>query len=263
MLEVLSEFGYAPIWEKPEKKLADFIRKSLETRLSKTIVDAIIQESVQSTKKPFEEILLNPKTFSTIFEEIFGKKITQLILKILHEDLYEKGLSSSPDNTIETIINEIRKNDVFEFLQKTKGHEHIAYFWTNHDSRRSVFSEFLKHGKSMKGFISQDPILNQDFPVITYDDLFSEKLDSIEKEKKLIKSLHEKNTTEFPTRIAGDNCDRWFKEGLGSEFLELESSIDNYLEKELISCLCGYNTTCIKPRDYRKYSLFSPVRDFR
>jgi len=87
LLEVLSEFGYAPIWEKPEKKLADFIRKSLETRLSKTIVDAILQESVQSTKKPFEEILLNPKTFSTIFEEIFGKKITHLILKILHEDL--------------------------------------------------------------------------------------------------------------------------------------------------------------------------------
>ncbi len=192
---------------------------------------------------------MNPKSFSTTFEDIFGKKITQLILKILHEDLYEKGLSSSPDNTMQTIINEIRKNDVFEFLQKTRGNEHIVYFWTSHDSRRSVFSEFLKHGKSMKGFISKDPKSSQDFPVITYDDLFSNPSNAIESEKNFLTSVHEKNTTEFPTHVAGDNCDRWFKEGLGKEFLELENSVEKYSQKELLSCLCGYDTQCIPNRE--------------
>ena len=82
---------------------------------------------------------------------------------------------------------------------------------------------------------------NYDFPAITYDELFSNKLVAIEKEKNMVISIHEKNRTNHPTHVAGDNGDRWFKEGLGSEFLELEKSLNKYFEKEPISCLCGYN----------------------
>lgn len=256
LLELLSDFGYVPLSEKPEKKLAEFIRTSLEKRLSKTLVDAILEDSTHNTKASYEEILLNPDLFSRTFEDLFGKKATKSIIRMLQDDLFEQGLSTSTENLMDTILNEIRKNEIMEFIQKIKGHEHVAYLWKNDDSRRLVFSEFFKHGKSTKGFISKEN-LNVDFPIITYDELFSNKSDSIEREKNLILSTHEKNTTNLHTCVAGDNCDRWLKEGLWDEFIELENYLDKYSEKESLSCLCGYDVSGLPSREHIEHVLSS------
>ncbi len=240
MHQIISQYGFVPLLENPEKKLAEFLRTSLEKRLSKTLVDELISNYIQKTNKSADEILLNPELFSKAIEELFGEKVSKLILKLIQEDLFENGMSDSADNSIKKILDEIRKNSVLEFIQKIKGHEHIAFFWANNDLRRYLFSEFFKNAKSVKGFISMEG-LDDATSYITYDELFSNKSDSIEKEKDLIISTHKKNTTSFPTLLGGDNCDRWFEEGLGHDFLKLEKYVDKFLENESISCICGYN----------------------
>ena len=183
--------------------------------------------------------------------DIFGKKDGDQILVLIRNEI-TKRIDFDSQGTIDEILNGIQKRNILSFIRNLSGNEHILYLWSSKKLKNDIMKEFFSPTETQKGYISSEKSNLNNVENITYSQLLSNKKNATQTELQLVITTHEKNQVGFPTRVAGDDCTQWFKADLTSEFLILEKSLDEYFEKNSVSCICGYNGNEIQDKKLLK-----------
>ena len=235
---MLDELGYSPTINQSSVIFANVVDKvfnKLPTVLKEDIV-AEIKNQTPDEDHMFPYYSLTKKAIIKIFGEKVGDKILNEaaveISNVIDKDQFQ---------SIEVSLEIIQKEELAKVMKNLTGHEHFIYLWNSKKARNNLVIEFFKHTVAPKGLISEEPIEIENVPNVTYGQILLQKDQAIKKEEALINETHQKNKTNTPTRLSGTDCTQWFNKGLAKEFIELEKKIDGFIQKNNISCICGYN----------------------
>lgn len=240
VLEILDELNYSHISEKPEDILANHIKKALERRFGKSTIESILEESSLHFEKSEQEILSNYDLFFKVIHQMFGNVGTKLVFKTLNDDLEKSGISIK-NLSNEKILNQIKENQVAEFLERLNGHEHILCLYQNENQKDFVISSFLIPDNGPKGLISINKTKLKNILNIQYDKL----PENFSGAKKImtdnINHLLSSNQTNFQLRWCGEHNTWWIERGLINELLDFENqTLSHFFENNNFSCLCCY-----------------------
>ena len=123
------------------------------------------------------------------------------------------------------------------------------YLWENNESRNKIIQKYFHKLDTPQGLISSDGFELPKVNIVSYSKLFKNKDSALSYEFELINQIHQLNKSLMPTRLAGDDCTLWFKQGLTQQFLEFEQKINKYFMKNKISCICCYNINEIQDNE--------------
>ena len=235
---LLDESGYIPTINQASIIFANAVDKTfnnLPTVLKEDIVEEIKNQTPDKDHR-FPYYSLTKKAIIKVFGERVGNKIlNEVAIEISNK------IDKDQFQSIEVSLEKIQKTELAKVMKNLSGHEHFIHLWNSKKIRNDVISEFFKHSIAPKGLISEEPIEIENVPNVTYEQILCQKEQAIKKEEALINETHQKNKTNMPTRLSGTDCTQWFSQGLTKEFIELERKIDEFIEENNISCICGYN----------------------
>lgn len=191
-----------------------------------------------------------PKNFKFAYYALVEKSILDFLgetagKRILDEINAEFSRQTKIPGTTEEILCELAKREILNQLQKFQGHEHIMYMWKDSNLRDKVLTHFLEVSKGPKGAISQEKISISDVESTTYSEIFEEKNHLARKSMEMITKIHEANNTGNPTHIVGWDNTEWFRQGLQEEFLGIEKSAQQFIEKNCVSAICSFDSNKI------------------
>ncbi len=115
------------------------------------------------------------------------------------------------------------------------------FLWKNEGLRDKLLSYYFETSAGPKRAISSEKLSITGVDLITYDEIFSDSSQSVNKNLQSIVETHNKNNHKISTRVAGCDCTQWFKQGLTEEFLKVEENAQKFLEDNLVSGICAYN----------------------
>ena len=167
-----------------------------------------------------------------------------------------------PRLAVGDILKRIHTVEVVEFVRKIPSHSHIALLYTNDNSKDKLLTAFFDTmilGNASKGLFSFKKPANDYLSCINdimlYEELLQEPRDyeavarrGADWIAKLISSNKSRqNSTDVPTRIAGEDVMWLLRNGFAGYLLDSERSWGRYLQDN-ISALCGYNISNVSNR---------------
>lgn len=252
ILLMLDELGYVPTINQSSVIFANAVDKifnKLPTVLKEDIISEI-KNQIPDTGHKFPYYSLTEKAIIKVFGAKLGeKKLNELAVEISNE------IDKTQFQSTEISLEKIQKEELAKAMKNLSGHEHFIYLWNSKESRNEVIFEFFKHTDAPKGLVSEEIIEIENVPNVTYGQILFQKDQAIKKEETLINDVHQKNKTNMPTRLSGTDCTQWFNEGLTKEFIELERKIDEFIQKNNVSCICGYNINEMTNKEILRKSL--------
>lgn len=187
-----------------------------------------------------------PKNFKFPYYSLVEKSILDFLgqvagRKILDEINAELSLQTKITGSTEDILYELSKREILQTVQSLSGHEHIMFLWKNKGLRDKLLTHYFQSSNGPKRAISSEEVSLTNVENITYDEIFSDKNQSITKNVQSIIETHQKNNNKIPTRVAGYDGTQWFNQGLEKEFLACEENVQQFLEENLITGICAYD----------------------
>lgn len=165
----------------------------------------------------------------------------------------------NPRTGIADILKRIHAVEIIEFIRNIPSHNHIAFLYTNENSRDNLFAAFfdtkINADASTAVFLCKRPTtdyLSYVKNTMLYEELLHEPREYEAFVKRLsdwISNLNSsnqspQNNTDTSTRIASEDLLWWFRNGFAGYALGLEKLCGRYLQDN-ISALCGYNISNI------------------
>ena len=232
----LLDLGYNPTSNKTSIIFANVI-DGVFFGFGSTIQNGLINEAKKQNlpkhfKFPYYSLV--EKSIIDFLGQVGGKKI---LAEINAELSRQTGITGSTED----ILNELSKREILQRIQDFSGHEHAIFLWKNKELRDKLLTHYFESSKGPKRAISSEELSIPDVDWITYEEIFSDKSKSTEKNLQSIVDTHEKNNSIISTRVAGFDATQWFKHGLTEEFLEVEKNAQQYIETNLISGICSYD----------------------
>ena len=187
-----------------------------------------------------------PKNFKFPYYSLVEKSVMDFLgpkagKKILDEINSELSRQTKIEGTIENILNELSRKEIFNKIRGISGYEHIIYLWKDKNVRNNILEEILENSRGPKtAFTSEDTIFSK-VNQISYSDLFSEKDKAVDKSMSAIADAHQKNNQEEPGVVIGFDGTKWLDSGLQGEFLQLENEANKYLSENHVSGICAYD----------------------
>lgn len=253
ILQILDDMGYKTISQNPESILSSLLRNSLEKRFGKRTIKSIFEDAEYFFGKKEEEVLTNYDLFSEVLQRIFGEPATQAIFKVINNDLLEYVISIEGDLSNKKILNEIGKNQVINFVQNLKGHEHVILLLKDKNFRNVIALKFFQStldDQAPKIIISTKPrtipkvnnFLSESFLPKLKTNFVKFWLDWLNK-------INSSNNSNLAGKIFVEECNYWMEKGFVNENLLFEKEIGIQLQYNL-SLICGYDTTQITDQKY-------------
>jgi hypothetical protein len=249
-LNVLDELGYFPLSSKAEAILYDAAKKSIE-RLGESTSKALLDHICSINELSEKELLTNYDLFEKSLYRVL-RKGAEVILRDLKRELLVQALLIDPNITISDIRNpglavsdilkRIRAVETLEFVRKTPSHTHIAFLYTNDNSKNNILAAFFdtKINSAAKGLFSFKKPANNYVSgvenIILYEELLQEPREYEVVAKRLADWLaklnpvnkSQQNNDDSPTRIADEDAMRWVRNGFVSQILGIEKSMVRY-----------------------------------
>lgn len=260
---VLDELGYFPIPSKAEQVLHDATKKSitlLGETASKDLLDHISSISGFSER----ELLMNYDLLEKSLYNLLGKG-AEVILHDIKRELLVQVVLIDPNISISEILNprlgigdvlkRIHVIEAIEFVRSIPSHYHIAFLYTNENSKNNIFAAFfdtkINTNASNAIFLYKSPT-DDYLSHVKNSMLYEELLHDTPGYESLVKRLadwiaklnssnqSQQNNIDSSTRIASEDLMWWFRNGFAGYALGLEKLCGRYLQDN-ISALCGYN----------------------
>jgi hypothetical protein len=236
MQSILLDLGYSASTNKTSVIFANVIDQ-IFFGFGSTIQNGLINEAKKQSL---------PKNFKFPYFSLVEKSVMDFLgetagQRILDEINAEFSRQTKIIGTTEEILCELSKKEILNQIQKFQGHEHIMYLWKNSVLRDKILTHFLEASKGPKATISPEKILISNVKSITYSEVFKEKNHIAQKSLETISDIHENNNTGNPTNIVGWDNTEWFRHNMKDEFLGIEKSAQQYIEKNCISAICAYD----------------------
>src|SRR5919108_1820393 len=251
-LSIIDKLGYIPRYSQYDKVLYDSIHKSLKT-LGKSYAKALLFNMCSLYGLSENELLTNYDLFEKSIYRILGNT-ANLIIDIIKKDMLRHVVLLDPDITgsdilnptltVDTILKRIHEAEVFNFVRKIQGGEHVIFLYENQNSFTRILSAFFDPDVSAttpKGVLTilpyWDPKNNNN---LTYNELLTSQNDkAMKKFEHWISTLHSSNKSLYnqPTRIAEEDATWWLRNGFTEEFTLFEQSLKRH---DNISFLCAF-----------------------
>ena len=275
-LNVLDELGYFPLSSKTEEILYDAARKSIE-RLGESASKALLDHICSINELSEKELLTNYDLYEKSLYRVL-RKGAEVILRDLKRELLVRAVLIDPNITISDIRNprlavgdilkRIRAVETLEFVRKTPSHTHIAFLYTNDNSKNNILAAFFdtKINSAAKGLFSFKKPANNYVSgvenIILYEELLQEPREYEVVVNRLADWLAKLNpgnksqqdNDDSPTRIADEDAMWWVRNGFVSQILGIEKSMVRYLQDNM-SVLCGYNISNVSNGHFDRESI--------
>jgi hypothetical protein len=260
---ILDELGYFQISRKAEQILHNATKNSialLGEKGSKDLLDHICSISGFSEA----ELLANYDLFEKSLYKVLGTG-AEVILRSLKRELLIQVVMIDPNITIGEIRNprlkvgdilkRIQAVEAVEFVHKIPSHSHIAFLYTNDNSKDKMLAAFFDpmiNGNASRGLFSlkkpANDYLSGSDNIMLYEELLQEPRDYEVVARRVtdwIAKLNSsgkspQNNTDSPTMIACEDAMWWFRNGFAAYILCIEKSMGRYLQDNM-SALCGYD----------------------
>ena len=162
---ILDELGYFPISSKAEQILHDAAKNSIALLGEKASKDLL--EHISSISGFSEgELLMNYDLLEKSLYKVLGKG-AEVILHDLKRELLIQVVLIDPNITISEILNprlgvgdilkRIHAVEAVEFVRKIPSHNHIAFLYTNDNSKDNILAAFFDtmiNGSASRGLFS-------------------------------------------------------------------------------------------------------------
>jgi hypothetical protein len=259
---VLDELGYFPISSKAEQILHDAAKKSIALLGEKAAKDLL--EHISSFSGFSEgELLMNYDLLEKSLYNLFGKG-AEVILHDLKRELLVQAVLIDANITVTEILNprlgigdilkRIHAVEVVEFVRNIPSHSHIAFLYTNDNSKNNILAAFFdtKINNVAKGLFSfkkpDNDYLSGVENIILYEELLQKPREYevvVRRAADWLSKLNsgnksQQNNDASPTRIACEDIMWFFRNGFSGYILRSEKSCGRYLQDNM-SSLCGYN----------------------
>ncbi len=205
--------------------------KSIE-RLGESASKALLDHICSINELSEKELLTNYDLFEKSLYRVI-RKGAEVILRDLKRELLVQAVLIDPNITIIDIRNpglavgdilkRIRAVETLEFVRKTPSHTHIAFLYTNDNSKNNILAAFFdtKINSSAKGLFSFKKPANNYVSgvenIILYEELLQEPREYEVVAKRLADWLaklnpgnkSQQNNDDSPTRIADEDAMWW------------------------------------------------------
>jgi hypothetical protein len=264
-LAALDDLDYIPLNSVAEDILYGSIKGALE-HIGKAYAKAVINNLCNLNLLSEREILTNCDLFEDSMYRLFGHGAVSVISKVKvlalsHAVMEEKSDLTipeilNPSLTINGILNEIRRIEALDFVQKMASYNHIALLYSHKDFLNKVLSKYFSQNEAPRALLSENPHFYNHLNLtssVSYNKLFGTitgqiKENSLIKIKEWIEEVRSTNTSNVPIRIAEDDATWWIKNG----HTRALASIEQALCKSLPPCtsvLCAFDISKISSKE--------------
>ena len=239
--EILSGNGFELTTTKDQSILSEAVSKSFRIEFESDLGNQISTLISEVVGEPWEKILSDYSLFEDSLKKIFQDGAKNILNGIKNEIFSSINFSHISNESIPEILNTLRTKEVFETLQNLNKNQHPILLFATKDFREKTIGEFFNTNipNDSKGYFSENPSkLNK--TTITYDQIVKGNEINVSKVNQFLKSVHQKNQTQLPSRFACENS-IWFKnQGLFEEHQNMGPDLDQSVVSQ--SCiLCCYN----------------------
>ena len=274
---ILDELGYFQISSKAEQVLHDAAKKSIAL-LGETASKDLLAHISSISGFSEGELLMNYDLLEKSLYNLLGKG-AEVILHDIRRELLVQVVLIDPYITISEIRNprlgitdilrRIHAVEVVEFVRNIPSHAHIAFLYTNDNSKNNIFAAFfdtkVNANASTALFLCKRP--TNDYVsyvknIMLYEELLQEPREYEVFAKRLadwIAKLNSSNQSQqnndaSPTWIASEDVLWWFRNGFADYALGFEKLCGRYLQDNMTS-LCGYNISNVANRHIDRESI--------
>ena len=260
---ILDELGYFQISSKAEQVLHDAAKKSIAL-LGETASKDLLAHISSISGFSESELLMNYDLLEKSLYNLLGKG-AEVILHDIRRELLVQVVLIDPYITISEIRNprlgitdilrRIHAVEVVEFVRNIPSHTHIAFLYTNDNSKNNILAAFfdtkINANASTALFLCKRP--TNDYVsyvknIMLYEELLQEPREYEVFAKRLadwIAKLNssnqsQQNNDDSPTRIVCEDVMWFLRNGFTGYVLHSEKSCGRSLQDN-ISSLCGYN----------------------
>jgi hypothetical protein len=257
----LEELGYFPVLFGAEQTLYDSIKNSLKI-LGEASSEELVSYICSLYGLSEKELLTNYDLFEKSLYYIFGE-VADVMLDIVKKEMLKQQMtkaSKGPSLTVKDILKEIRNEEMFEFIHKIPGHEHIIFLYENENYKDKVLSIFFDtdvtggNDNIPKGLLSEKPANMNSVNNILYDKFLQAPTDkALKKFSNWIAKLHSLNKSQSynsATRIAGEDETWWLRNDFAYKFMLLEELLGKYIHDNII-IMCGYNISKLNKKQIK------------
>jgi hypothetical protein len=261
-LKVLDDLDFLPLDSIAENVLYRSVKQSLEQvgiAYSKAVINHICNLNGLSER----EILTNCDLFEDSMYRLFGHGAVSVINKVklvaLRTALMEHKSDLTvpeildPSLTINDVLNEIRRIEALDFVNKIASYNRIAFLYSTKESLSKILSVYFGAKDVPKALLSENPsnftYLNLSSSV-SYRELFATSSSPLKEEAihqlqnwlRQVRATTTKTSSIMPTRFAEDDATWWIRNGHARVLISLEQSLCERMP-DMTSILCGFNVS--------------------
>lgn len=263
-LKVLSELGYSPILPR-ENIIFKSFEKSLEI-MGKDASTAFLNQSCSAYGISEMQLLTNYKLIEESLYKFF-RKGANVVLRYFRQELLKNTAMSKKMDTVTNmdIIKEIYSKETIKFANENHSHDHIAILYENENMKQQLLLEFFNakvNEGTPKGLVSVNPVeIDSLTDNLLYEDVTKGGQAKITSNFfQWASGIHALNRSEtYPTIIAGEYANWFFKNDLTAEILSIETNLGRRINENML-VLCPYDVsdivdenilgTIVKPHKY-------------
>jgi hypothetical protein len=263
-LATLDDLDFIPLNSMAEDVLYLSTKSALE-QIGKSYAKAVIKNICDLNRLSEREILTNCDLFEDSMYRLFGRGAASVIsrvkvLALSHAVMEGKSDLTIPEIldpslTINGILNEIRRIEALDFVQKMSSYNHIALLYSQKEFLNKVLSKYFET-EAPRALLSENSEIYNHLNLTTsvsYNNLLGTvkeqtRENSLTRIKKWIDSFRSINTSKVPVRIAEDDATWWVKNG----HIKTLTAIEQVLSKSLpsrTSILCAFDISKITSKE--------------
>ena len=259
---ILDELGYFPISSKAEQVLHDAAKKSIAL-LGETASKDLLAHISSISGFSESELLMNYDLLEKSLYNLLGKGAEVILHDIIRELLVQVVMIDpnitfseirNPRLGIADILRRINAVEVVEFVRNIPSHTHIAFLYTNDNSKNNILAAFFdtKINSAAKGLFSFKKPANDYVSCVNNIMLYEELLQEPREYELVVRraadwiaklnssNQSQQNNDDSPTRIVCEDVMWFLRNGFTGYVLHSEKSCGRSLQDNM-SSLCGYN----------------------
>jgi len=259
---ILDELGYFQISSRAEQVLHDAAKKSIAL-LGETASKDLLAHISSISGFSESELLMNYDLLEKSLYNLLGKGAEVILHDIIRELLVQVVMIDpnitfseirNPRLGIADILRRINAVEVVEFVRNIPSHTHIAFLYTNDNSKNNILAAFFdtKINSAAKGLFSFKKPANDYVSCVNNIMLYEELLQEPREYELVVRraadwiaklnssNQSQQNNDDSPTRIVCEDVMWFLRNGFTGYVLHSEKSCGRSLQDNM-SSLCGYN----------------------